>query len=92
MALTAAVLRNVAALACIGLVACTLPQAIRHPSSPAGVVGTPGGLGPSGVRVPGEILGRNNSLVVTNLEEDDSTLCPNFVMVDYAELEYRVRP
>ncbi len=51
-----------------------------------------GRAGPSGVRVPGEILGRNNSLVVTNLEEDDSTLCPNFVMVDYAELEYRVRP
>ncbi len=39
-----------------------------------------------------EILGRNNSLVVTSLEEDDCTLCPNFVMVDYAELEYRVRP
>ena len=55
-------------------------------------MGRRAGWGPTVFDFPGETLGRNNSLVVTNLEEDDRTICPNFVMVEYAELEYRVRP
>jgi hypothetical protein len=43
-------------------------------------------------RVPGDVLRRRNELSITNLEPSDCTLCPEFVMVDFAELTYRVRP
>jgi hypothetical protein len=52
----------------------------------------PGNWGSAVFDVPGEILRRNNSLVISNLEPGDCTQCPNYVMVDYADLEYRVRP
>jgi hypothetical protein len=31
-------------------------------------------------------------LLIVNLEPSDCALCPTFVMVDFAELTYRVRP
>ena len=43
-------------------------------------------------RVPGEILRRNNTISISNLEPAGCTLCPTFVMLDYAVLEYRIRP
>lgn len=48
--------------------------------------------GRAAFRVPGEILRRNNTLSITNLESADCMLCPTFVMVDDAALEYRIRP
>ncbi len=52
----------------------------------------PGNWGSAVFRFPGDLLRRNNSLVITNLEPGECTLCPNYVMIDYAVLEYRVRP
>ena len=51
----------------------------------------PGNWGAVTFEIPGDLLRRNNSLTVTNLEPVSCTSCPVFVMVDYAELEYRVR-
>lgn len=52
----------------------------------------PGNWGSVTFPVAGDILRRNNELSISNLEPGECTLCPNFVMVDYAELDYRVRP
>lgn len=52
----------------------------------------PGNWGSAVFEFPGELLRRNNSLSVSNLEASDCTTCPVYVMVDYAVLEYRVRP
>jgi serine/threonine-protein kinase len=52
----------------------------------------PGNWGSAVFDVPGEILRPNNRLVISNLDPNDCTQCPHYVMVDYAELNYRVRP
>jgi hypothetical protein len=52
----------------------------------------PGNWGSAVFRFAGDLVRRNNSLVVTNLEPGECTTCPNYVMVDYAVLEYRVQP
>jgi hypothetical protein len=52
----------------------------------------PGNWGSVVFEFPGELLRRSNSLVISNLEPGDCTSCPSFVMVDYAVVEYRVRP
>jgi hypothetical protein len=52
----------------------------------------PGNWGSAVFEFPGELLRRNNSLSVINLEPSDCTHCSFYVMVDYAVLEYRVRP
>jgi serine/threonine-protein kinase len=52
----------------------------------------PGNWGSAVFEFAGEILSRNNSLVISNLEPADCTTCPKYVMVDYGVLEYRARP
>jgi len=52
----------------------------------------PGNWGSAVFEFPGDLLERNNSLSVTNLEPSGCTKCPVFVMIDYAVVEYRVRP
>jgi hypothetical protein len=52
----------------------------------------PGNWGSAVFEFPGDLLRRNNSLSVINLEASDCTRCSFYVMVDYAVLEYRVRP
>ena len=52
----------------------------------------PGNWGSAVFEFPGDLLRRDNSLSVINLEASSCTHCPSYVMVDYAVLEYRVRP
>lgn len=51
----------------------------------------PGNWGSAVFEFPGALLQRNNTLSITNLEPDDCTRCPVYVMVDYVELAYRFR-
>lgn len=52
----------------------------------------PGNWGSAVFEVPGDLLRRQNTLSISNLEPTDCTFCPTYVMLDYAELAYRVRP
>jgi hypothetical protein len=48
-----------------------------------------GNWGSVSFRVPSSLLARNNEFSVSNLEPNDCTQCPKFVMVDYVEISYR---
>jgi hypothetical protein len=52
----------------------------------------PGNWGSFTVTFPGDLLERRNALMIRNLEPSGCTLCPDYVMVDYGVLSYRVRP
>jgi len=52
----------------------------------------PGNWGSATIDFPASLLRRNNTVSITNLEPDDCTRCPVYVMVDYVELTYRFRP
>jgi serine/threonine-protein kinase len=52
----------------------------------------PGNWGTATFEVPAGLLARENTLAITNLEQNDCTRCPKFVMVDYAELSYTGLP
>jgi hypothetical protein len=66
------------------------PNPLPNDASPGG--DGPGNWGSAAFRVPGSLLQRNNTLSISNLEPSDCTRCPVFVMVDYVELAYRIRP
>jgi serine/threonine-protein kinase len=51
----------------------------------------PGNWGSATFRFAADILRRNNTLTITNLGPSDCTVCPKYVMVDYADLDFRVR-
>jgi len=51
----------------------------------------PGNWGSALFEFSGELLQHHNSLTITNLEPGDCTMCPNYVMIDYAIIEFRVR-
>jgi hypothetical protein len=48
----------------------------------------PGNWGSAIFDVPAGLLASENTLTITNLEQNDCTRCPKFVMVDYGELSY----
>ena len=51
----------------------------------------PGNWGSATFQFSAGILGHNNMLSITNLADSSCTTCPVYVMVDYADLEFRVR-
>jgi eukaryotic-like serine/threonine-protein kinase len=52
----------------------------------------PGNWGSATITFPSDLLKHHDTLTVTNLDPGTCTLCPNYVMVDYAELQFRVAP
>ncbi|CAN5755504.1 hypothetical protein BH23CHL7_BH23CHL7_09780 [soil metagenome] len=52
----------------------------------------PGNWGSAVIQFRGDLLKRRNTLSISNLEPDGCTRCPVYVMVDYVELTYRLRP
>jgi hypothetical protein len=50
-----------------------------------------GNWGVASFRFSSGLLERDNDITITNLDPGSCTYCPNFVMVDYGELSYRVR-
>jgi hypothetical protein len=52
----------------------------------------PGNWGRAIFDLPAGVLQRDNTLSITNLEQNDCVRCPKYVMVDFAELTYTARP
>jgi hypothetical protein len=49
----------------------------------------PGNWGSAVFEFPAELLSAQNTLSIANLEPNDCTMCPKFVMIDYAVISYR---
>jgi eukaryotic-like serine/threonine-protein kinase len=52
----------------------------------------PGNWGAVAFVIPADLLARNNTLTISNLEPNDCTTCPKFVMIDYVDFEYVAPP
>ncbi|HUR16976.1 MAG TPA: hypothetical protein VMZ33_06800, partial [Candidatus Limnocylindrales bacterium] len=50
--------------------------------------GGPGNWGTVTFSIPAGVLGTSNTLTVTNLEDNDCTNCPKYVMIDRAVVDY----